>query len=137
MKIYFYRPNDEQFWIGCSEEEAARHFFPKMKKDEVIKYLYIRRENSDRRGLTHLYKKMYGLKTIKDLPEVFLNVSRDLKVCFVENPWFPVGPLWNGYCPFRICDHKTFENTKELKTIQMTYNGIPYEQVDHENECLL
>lgn len=138
MKIFFYRPNDDQFWIGCSEEEAESLILPKMKKDAILSYLsWLRYSKRDKRStrMTAMYRKLYGLKSIKQMPEVFFNVSRDLKVCFPQEPYFPIGPMWNAYSPFRLCDHKTIESLGELKNIKMTYKGIPYEEVDHENEA--
>ena len=28
MKIISYRPRDDQFWIGCTKEEAEQFFIP-------------------------------------------------------------------------------------------------------------
>ena len=137
MKIYFYRPGDDQFWLGCTEEEAENFFLPEMEKGGILHYLYMQRCcKQEPRGarLCAMYRQLYGLKSIKELPEVFFNVSRDLKVCFLEEPYFPIGLMWNGYCPFRMCDQRVIESPKELMEIEMTLGGKPFSQINWDEE---
>lgn len=135
MKIYFYRPQDDQFWIGCTLEEAIEHFMPEMEEGRILQSLNFYKDSKrENRMHMRLYRQLYGLKSIKDMPDIFFNVSRDLKVCFSQEPFFPIGPMWNGYCPFRMCDQREIENPKELLEIEMTLDGKPYSEINWEEE---
>ena len=43
MTILNYRPADDQFWIGCTYEEAEEMMLPLMDRDRILKYHELKR----------------------------------------------------------------------------------------------
>lgn len=137
MTILNYRPADDQFWIGCTYEEAEEMMLPLMDRDRILKYHELKRayrwvlKNED---YIRSLRKCYGINVV---PEAFFNISRDLKVCFPEFPLFPFAGQWNSWNPFVNCDHAEIQDLSELKELKATYNGEPIEHKESTNAELL
>ena len=127
MTILNYRPADDQFWIGCTYEEAEEMMLPLMDRDRILKYHELKRayrcvlKNED---YIKSLRKCYGINVV---PEAFFNISRDLKVCFPEIPLFPFAGQWNSWNPFVDCDHVEIQDLSELKELKVTLKGEPIE----------
>ena len=137
MTILNYRPADDQFWIGCTYEEAEEMMLPLMDRDRILKYHELKREyRSYLKNEDHIrsLRKCYGINVV---PEAFFNISRDLKVCFPEFPLFPFAGQWNSWNPFVNCDHAEIQDLSELKELKATYNGEPIEHKESTNAELL
>ena len=65
---------------------------------------------------------------VNEVAYAYFNVSRDLSVCYSDVAHHPFHQLWNGYSPFRKCDHIVIDSLEELKNLVMTYQGKPYEE---------
>ena len=127
MTILNYRPADDQFWIGCTYEEAEEMMLPLMDRGRILRYHELKREyRSYLKNEDHVrsLRKCYGINVV---PEAFFNISRDLKVCFPEFPLFPFAGQWNSWNPFVNCDHAEIQDLSELKELKATYNGEPIE----------
>lgn len=125
MTILNYRPGDDQFWIGCSFEEAEANMLPLMDRDNILRYHDLKREYSELikgENFVQSIRECYG---INDVPEAFFNVSRDLEICYPEIPLFPFAGQWNGYSPFEDCDHVEISDLSELKQLEVTLDGKP------------
>lgn len=137
MTILNYRPADDQFWIGCTYEEAEEMMLPLMDRDRILRYHELKREyRSYLKNEDHIrsLRKCYGINVV---PEAFFNISRDLKVCFPEFPLFPFAGQWNSWNPFVNCDHAEIQDLSELKELKATYNGEPIEHKESTNAELL
>ena len=137
MTILNYRPADDQFWIGCTYEEAEEMMLPLMDRDRILRYHELKREyRSYLKNEDHVrsLRKCYGINVV---PEAFFNISRDLKVCFPEFPLFPFAGQWNSWNPFVNCDHAEIQDLSELKELKATYNGEPIEHKESTNTELL
>lgn len=137
MTILNYRPADDQFWIGCTYEEAEEMMLPLMDRDRILKYHELKRAyRSYLKNEDHIrsLRKCYGINVV---PEAFFNISRDLKVCFPEFPLFPFAGQWNSWNPFVNCDHAEIQDLSELKELKATYNGEPIEHKESTNAELL
>lgn len=137
MTILNYRPADDQFWIGCTYEEAEEMMLPLMDRDRILKYHELKRAyRSYLKNEDHVrsLRKCYGINVV---PEAFFNISRDLKVCFPEFPLFPFAGQWNSWNPFVNCDHAEIQDLSELKELKATYNGEPIEHKESTNAELL
>lgn len=137
MTILNYRPADDQFWIGCTYEEAEEMMLPLMDRDRILKYHELKRAyRSYLKNEDHIrsLRKCYGINVV---PEAFFNISRDLKVCFPEFPLFPFAGQWNSWNPFVNCDHAEIQDLSELKELKATYNGEPIEHKESTNTELL
>ncbi len=124
MKVIACRPRDDQFWIGCNEDEAINVFLPLLSKDAILSYNRIVHQ---KRELGEEYWR--AVKNATGMNEIFhayFNVSRDTKICFPEVPHFPFANLWDAYSPFRKIDIKTISSLEELKDLKMTYKGKEY-----------
>ena len=127
MTILNYRPADDQFWIGCTYEEAEEMMLPLMDRDRILKYHELKRayrwvlKNED---YIRSLRKCYGINVV---PEAFFNISRDHKVCFPEFPLFPFAGQWNSWNPFVDCDHVEIQDLSELKELKVTLKGEPIE----------
>ena len=116
MEIISYRPNDDQFWIGCSKEEAERYFVPLLKgKDlEYYKSMIVRQK------YTPDYVSMVkSCMEIEELSYAYFNVSRNLDLCYYDVPHHPFHQLWNAYSLFRRCKHVVINSLEELKDIEI------------------
>ena len=137
MTILNYRPADDQFWIGCTYEEAEEMMLPLMDRGRILRYHELKREyRSYLKNEDHIrsLRKCYGINVV---PEAFFNISRDLKVCFPEFPLFPFAGQWNSWNPFVNCDHAEIQDLSELKELKATYNGEPIEHKESTNAELL
>ena len=137
MTILNYRPADDQFWIGCTYEEAEEMMLPLMDRGRILRYHELKREyRSYLKNEDHVrsLRKCYGINVV---PEAFFNISRDLKVCFPEFPLFPFAGQWNSWNPFVNCDHAEIQDLSELKELKATYNGEPIEHKESTNAELL
>ena len=121
MKIISYRPADDQFWIGCTKEEAEKFFIPLLNEDS---------KNGLSEFLRHCemyddeYREMVcETMGIEELSYMYFNVSRDLKICYYDVPHHPFHQLWNAYSPFVKCDFIEISHTSELKNVVPTFNG--------------
>ena len=115
MTILNYRPADDQFWIGCTYEEAEEMMLPLMDRGGILRYHELKREyRSYLKNEDHVrsLRKCYGINVV---PEAFFNISRDLKVCFPEFPLFPFAGQWNSWNPFVDCDHVEIQDLSDLK----------------------
>ncbi|GAB4287455.1 MAG: hypothetical protein Kow0068_13210 [Marinilabiliales bacterium] len=125
MKVIACRPKDNQFWIGCSEEEAKTIFLPLLSESEKENYKIIAED------IKHKSEAYWNaVKEILNTEEkyhAYFNVSRDLSICYPERPHFPFANMWDGYSPFRKIDQKTIYSLDELKELKMTYQGKEYE----------
>lgn len=130
MKIISYRPSDDQFWIACTHEEAEKWFVPLLDESGLKQYLDVLRMNDERKENNPEWAIEYD-NMIKDTMEVnevayaYFNVSRDLSVCYSDMAHHPFHQLWNGYSPFRRCDHVDINTPDDLKDVKMTYKGKP------------
>ncbi len=125
MRVIACRPKDNQFWIGCSEEEAKSIFLPKLSPRNKKLYFEII-ENTKRMTQEYWDMVMEVLETEEKFYAYF-NVSRDLSICFPQKPHFPFANMWNAYSPFRKIDQITINSLDELKSLKMTYNGKEYD----------
>ncbi len=124
MEIIACRPKDDQFWIGCSKEEAQSIFLPKLSEKEKDTYFKILEINKSR---PESYWEMVMKNTeSNEIHYAYFNVSRDLIICFPEQPHFPFANMWDAYSPFRKIDHKTISSLNELRDLIMTYQGKEY-----------
>ena len=117
MEIISYNPSDDEFWIGCSEEEMHQHFIPILKgrgKEDLNRLLQNRKERTPE----YCQMVMHTLE-IDHMYYMFFNVSRDLTVCFAEVPHFPFSHMWNAYSPFRRCKHLHIDTLQALRSIQI------------------
>lgn len=126
MIILNYRPDDDQFWMGCSFEEAETIMLPLMERNAILEYHQLKREYGELAKDGHFLQGLRDCYGINDVPEAFFNVSRDLEVCYPAIPLFPYGGQWNGYSPFVECDHIEIHNPSDLKRIIITHNGEPF-----------
>ena len=127
MTILNYRPADDQFWIGCTYEEAEEMMLPLMDRGRILRYHELKREyRSYLKNEDHIrsLRKCYGINVV---PEAFFNISRDLKVCFPVFPLFPFAGQWNSWNPFVDCDHVEIQDLSELKELKVTLKGEPIE----------
>ena len=128
MTILSYRPSDDQFWIACTKEEAEKWFVSLLDESGLKQYHDVLRMNIERKEHNPKWAIEYD-NMIKDTMEVnevayaYFNVSRDLSVCYSDVAHHPFHQLWNGYSPFRRCDHVAINSPKDLKDIAMTYKG--------------
>lgn len=125
MILLSYRPDDDQFWIGCTFEEAETSLLPLMGPGDVQKYHDHKSRYSESSRDEEYMQTIRDCYGINDVPQAFFNVSRDLKVCYPEFPLFPFAGQWNGYSPFVECDHVDVHEMSELKQIEVTYGGEP------------
>lgn len=124
MKVIACRPNDNQFWIGCNEDEAINIFLPILSKESILRYNQILQQKEE-----HDEEYWRAIKNTTDINEIFhayFNVSRDTKICFPEVPHFPFANFWNAYSPFRKMDIKSISSLEELKDLKMIYKGKEY-----------
>lgn len=124
MIILNYRPSDDQFWIGCTFEEAESKIISLMNRNDILKYLDLKKGEYCKLSKEYVQgiRECYG---INEIPEAYFNISRDLKVCYPEFPLFPFAGQWNAYCPFVDCDHVEIKDLSELKQIEVTFDGKP------------
>lgn len=126
MIILNYRPGDDQFWIGCTFEEAEGKILPLMERENILRYNDLKREYRELIKGEHFVQGIRDCYGINDIPEAFINISRDLEICYPEIPLFPFAGQWNGYSPFMDCDHVEFQDPSELRRMVATYNGEPF-----------
>lgn len=125
MILLNYRPGDDQFWIGCTFEEAEANMLPLMSPVEVQKYHDLKSRRSSLSEDEQYMQTIRECYDISEVPKAYFNVSRDLKVCYPEFPLFPFAGQWNGYSPFVNCDHVEIHDLGELKQMEATYDGKP------------
>ena len=125
MTILNYRPSNDQFWLGCTFEEAETIMLPLMEHNDILKYHDLKREYRELSKDEHFIRGIRECYGINDIPEAFFNVSRDLDVCYPEIPLFPYAGQWNGYSPFVDCDHVEISDLSELKQLEVTLDGKP------------
>jgi hypothetical protein len=126
MKVIACRPNDNQFWIGCNEQEALNVFLPILSKNDILKYTNIIESNK-----YHDENYWNTVKNITETNEIFhayFNVSRDAQICFPEQPHFPYSNMWDSYNPFRKIDQVDINSLSELIHVKMTYKGKEYDK---------
>jgi len=124
MKVIACRPEDNQFWIGCTEEEVINIFLPILSEESIQSYIRIQQHANDHDE--EYWKAVKNATGINEIFHAYFNVSRDTKVCFPEKPHFPFANLWNGYSPFRKMDIKTINSLDELKELKMIYKDKEY-----------
>lgn len=138
MKIISYRPDDDQFWIASSKEEAEKWFVPLLDDKKLKQYHDILLENEDRKRHPEFAAEYEEIvKEAMHVDEVayaYFNVSRDLTVCYSDVAHHPFHQLWNGYSPFCLCDHIEINSPDQLKKIVMTYEGEPFEREKSNNQ---
>ena len=128
MTIISYRPDDDQFWIACTQEEAEKWFVPLLNERWLRLYHEVLLTNERRKQCEPERDKEYN-QIIKDAMQVdevayaYFNVSRNLSVCYSDVAHHPFHQLWNGYSPFCLCDHIVINTPDELKTVVMTHQG--------------
>lgn len=124
MKVIACRPRDDQFWIGCNEEEAINIFLPLLSKEAFLSYNRIvhMKEKYDQ----EYWKAVMAATDSDEIFHAYFNVSRDHKICFPEAPHFPFANLWDAYSPFKKMDIKTIYSLDELKNLKMIYKGKEY-----------
>lgn len=125
MTILNYRTSNDQFWLGCTFEEAETIMLPLMEHNDILKYHDLKREYRELSKDEHFIRGIRECSGINDIPEAFFNVSRDLDVCYPEIPLFPYAGQWNGYSPFVDCDHVEISDLSELKQLEVTLDGKP------------
>jgi hypothetical protein len=124
MKVIACRPRDDQFWIGCNEEEAISLFLPLLSKEAILKYNRIVHQKEEY-NIEYWTSVMDATET-NEIFHAYFNVSRDSKICFPEAPHFPFANLWDAYSPFKKLDIKTIHSLAELKNLRMIYKGLEY-----------
>ena len=125
MKIISYKPDDDEFWIGCSKEEAEKFFIPLLNedsKDGLSEFLRRCGMYDDE------YRKMVcKYMGIKELSYIYFNVSRDLKVCYYAFPHQPYHSRNEG--TYINCDIIEISNLSDLERVNPTINGKIIESV--------
>ena len=124
MKVIACRPKDDQFWIGCSEAEARTIFLPRLSERDKMKYFEIINSYKNRSDV--YWEEVMKVTETKAIYHAYFNVSRDLAICFPEQPHFPFANMWDAYNPFRKIDPKTIYSLDELKDLKMIYKGKEY-----------
>ena len=132
MTIISYRPSDDQFWIACTKEEAEKWFVPLLDESGLKQYhdvlwMNIERKEHNPEWAIEYDKMIKGTMEVNEVAYAYFNVSRDLSVCYSDVAHHPFHQLWNGYSPFRRCDHVDINTPDDLKDIKMTYKGRPVE----------
>lgn len=123
MKIVSYRPNDDQFWIGCTKDEAEKFFVPLLdeQRKAFLPEFFTRMQDYCSDRYKELVCKTMG---VDEMSFIYFNVSRDLKECYYSVPHHPFHNLWNGHGPFVRCDTVEIKDLSELKDIKPTYKGV-------------
>lgn len=123
MKITAYRPHDDQFWIGCTKDEAEKFFASLLneKQKKNLPEFFDRMEEYRSDWYKELVCKTMG---IDEMSFSYFNVSRDLTVCYYSVRHHPFHNLWNGYGPFVRCDVVEIKDLSELKDFKPTYKGV-------------
>lgn len=138
MKIISYRPDDDQFWIACSKEEAEKWFVPLLDDQKLNQYQEVLNENEHRKGHPEVAAKYEDMVKealqVNEVAYAYFNVSRDLTVCYSDVAHHPFHQLWNGYSPFCLCDHIEINSPDQLKNIVMTYEGEPFKKEKSNNQ---
>jgi len=121
MQVLFYNPQDNEYFVGLSEEEfeqVAREYvidyghhsdYVKTKEEALARY----RDANYREGIKECYK-------LKSAPFVFIVVNPEsLKIGI--RPWsFPISPMWNGYSPWKAIV------TKEIDSLNFHHFEMEY-----------
>ena len=134
MTIIAYIPSLvlDEFWIGCSKEEAEKWFVPRLDENRLEQYNVVLRMNAERKEhdahwateYDDMIKETLG---VNEVSYIYFGVTRDRSNCYAEVAHYPFHQLWNGYSPFCLCDHVTIDSPEQLKDIVMTYKGKPFE----------
>ena len=133
MEVISCRPGQGQFWVACNKEEAEKWFVPLLDKSHLKQFNDVLMMNEERKIGDAEYALEYE-RMIKETMEVnevayaYFNVSLDISICYSDVAHHPFHQLWNGYSPFRKCDHIVIDSLEELKNLVMTYQGKPYEE---------
>lgn len=124
MKVLACRPRDDQFWIGCNEEEAINIFLPLLSKEAILNYNRI--AHSKEKYDKEYWKAVMNATDTNEIFHAYFNISRDTKICYPEVPHFPFANMWDAYSPFKKIDTKTINSLDELKNLKMIYKGLEY-----------
>lgn len=140
MTILAYMPvsSDEpdSFWIACTKEEAEKWFIP-LLNENGHRWLQNWLNDCEMRAQDKDHGKWYE-DMIKETMHVdriayaYFCVSRDLSKCYADVAHHPFHQLWNGYSPFRKCDHVEINTPDDLKDIVITYEGKPIVLTEEE-----
>lgn len=139
MTIISYIPSPvlDSFWIACSKEEAEKWFVPLLDEKGLEQYNAVLKMNAERKEDAPKSDIEYNdmIKEAMDVDEVayaYFCVTRDLSDCYADVAHHPFHQLWNGYSPFRRCDHVEINTPDELKYITMTFKGKPIKPAAEE-----
>lgn len=121
MTTLLYSPEYDHIWLGCTFAEVENHFMEAMEKETILRYLDMKKEWFSERHQQHNSNIMdiYGIDFV---PQMFMMVSRDLKTCYPEEPYYPMSAMVPPEV-FQECDHIVLDHPGQLRKLVMTANG--------------